>query len=142
MALFRSVLHAAMQTTREPTLRGGAALTGRDDPGGSQPARKHIRFRATAGLAEALERRAAAYGVLPSRYELLWLADFCDWKLRDLEVSPTTAQQTFDTATAYALPKIEGVPKRAARRGRREKKPKQLVAGGTDRVASREDKTA
>jgi hypothetical protein len=117
--LVRALLHAAMQTVREPTPRaprrwtksGKAVKSKGIGFRGEQIAwksgkRLHVEVSVSRGLVEALERRAASYGATRARYIMCWLADLCDGYLADLHLSPVGADQTFDDPRAYVLPAI------------------------------------
>jgi hypothetical protein len=113
--LMRALLHAAMHTPREPNpraprrwtkgiaIRGGIGIQGRIVK--NHPAtRVHLEFEITRGLASALGRRAAAYGVTRTRYMLLWAADLVDGQLGDLVIIPVDTGQLFDDENGYVLP--------------------------------------
>jgi hypothetical protein len=134
--IIRSVLHAAMQTAREPHARedvgGGRAGTWRPLPG-SETFRENLTVQAprrlfvhhkkrgvknredcyhtsidiTVGLAEALQRRAAAYRCSRHMYVCLWLADLVDGKLADLPLVPTRLVDCHPDERMYTLPTIE-----------------------------------
>lgn len=115
----RSVLHAAMQTTQEPSLRPVRSWKKTNKPANVRPAknrttvnglaihRTHLSLQLSMGLIEAINRRASAYGLAPSQYAIMWFADLCEWKLRDLQVNPVSTSQMFDDSRAYVLPHIE-----------------------------------
>lgn len=117
--LFRSVIHAAMQTSREPTKRPGkvwgplpgcekyrAWLDGlyyaKHD--GELVQRGHVHVTCSLGLRDAIGMRAAAYGVRKSHYTHLWLADLVDGLLVDMNLEGVEIGQTYDDAKAYVLP--------------------------------------
>lgn len=117
--LARSVWHTMLQTTREPSARTPRRWTESGEAkrvqgfgwrGGrrilSGPGRKHLQVTISVGLAEALGRRAAAYGATRNRYALLWLADLLDGLLADLVFPVISTDQMFDSAQGYVLPVV------------------------------------
>jgi len=115
--LARSLLHVALQTTREPSLRAprrwtngkGAKTLGFGFRGRRlhTDKRKHLELTLSAGLNEAVGRRAAGYGATKSRYIMLWMADLADGLLSDLVFPPISSDQMFVRAEEYVLPVIE-----------------------------------
>lgn len=101
----RSLLHALMQGTLEP--QGSAVRSWPDLLGPGAVARKHVSINMTRGLAEALERRAAARGEKRNGYILLWLLELSLMRLRDVVVSPVRVAQLFDDPRAYVLPVVK-----------------------------------
>jgi len=123
----RSLLHAAMLRTSEPTLRPGKnwrALPGSEEfrerlesvarkskaaNKKVNPDRHHWTVDISRGLYEALEARAAAFGCRRGRYVLLWVADLVDGRLYDMPLVGVGIGQTFDDPTAYVLPALPSV---------------------------------
>lgn len=112
--LVRSMMHAVLQTTREPAVRTGGIwrLRGKRVETGVPKARDQKTWAAwcvkvSAGMSEALFLRAHAFGVTRTRYTLLWMADLIDGKLTDLMLDPITPEQTFATQAEYVLPVLE-----------------------------------
>ena len=124
--VLRNVLHAVLQTEREPYPRslrswvpapvaGAADARRRLEALGSQvesrrkaPRRstrqKHLRIEMSDGLHVAVGRRATAHGVQIGRYCSLWIADLCDGLLASVLVVPIEAGQTYDDPRSYVLP--------------------------------------
>lgn len=130
--LVRAVLHAAMLTSHEPSPRAprqwvahqkgrgritkqvyGVGFRGTSVATSKPSHRMHLDLQLSRGLVEALDRRAAAFGVTKARYSLLWVADFVDGRLGPLKVTPVSTTQLFDDARAYVLPAV--VPEPPAR---------------------------
>ena len=100
--LIRGLLHAVMQTPREPTRRPAHVRSA--EPGytvyAGEPAnpaanviinktkRHHVRSSLSAALDRAMRERAAAYGVTPTRYVVLWIMDCFDGYVDDLPIVP------------------------------------------------------
>lgn len=124
-SFLRSLLHAVLQTTREPARR---ALRGQDrwKPLNDQAAERrkrlveapssgrvgrggwwHPEVLVSKGLAEALEARAAACEFARNRhqYAICWIADYCDGLLVDLPIQIVKLEETFATAEHYVLPR-------------------------------------
>jgi hypothetical protein len=123
--LVRAILHAAMLTSKEPAPRAprqwvvrpkghvktsarvhGIGFRGADMVTSYPSQRVHLDLQLSRGLVEALDRRAAAYGVTRPRYSLLWVADFVDGRLGPLNIIPVSTGQLYDDARAYVLPAV------------------------------------
>lgn len=119
--LFRSLMHTAMMSSREPTMRPGkvwTALPGcekyrawldniyyqRHD--GELSQRSHIHVTCSAGLRDAIGMRATAFGVRQAHYMILWMADLVDGRLSEMQIEGVDLGQTFDDAKAYVLPSL------------------------------------
>jgi hypothetical protein len=140
--LARSVLHAVMLTTREPSRRNvgrgqagywaplpgcesaRAALAARcrqhtvDVPKRKRNEEKyHTGVDITLGLERALQRRAVAYaGVSRHLYVMLWLADLVDGVLSDLPVTIVRCRELHGDESQYVLPVVELSPSLEAER--------------------------
>lgn len=118
ITLVRSMLHAAMLSTCEPSPREKYSKWG--PLPGSEAIRKRytdlsqinvtgnhrysMRPLITVGLRDALDRRAQAYGTTRARYVLLWLAELVDGRLVHFKIVPVEVRQMLDAADAYVLP--------------------------------------
>lgn len=110
----RALMHAAMQTRREPNNRSHGQwgpLEGCEDARyrlmagqKDRTTQYHTTTAVTEGLYRAIELRARAYGATRHRYVNLWLADLVDGLLAELVVVPVTRWQLFGDARAYVLP--------------------------------------
>lgn len=136
--LARSVMHAAMLTTREPSRRNvgrgqagywaplpgcdaaRAALTARCQrhamPKRNHEEKYHTAIDITVGLERALQRRAVAYGVSRHLYVMLWLADLVDGILADLPVTIMRCRELHGDESQYVLPVVELSPSLEAER--------------------------
>jgi len=122
--LLRSLLHAAMQSPREPTMRPArswapapgqepfrAALERRSKIKRIEPGRRlTVACWVQPGLADAVRQRAVAFGVPLMRYLALWVADLVDGLLGAVAIDCVGVAQTFDAASAYALPVLPSAP--------------------------------
>lgn len=116
--VLRMLLHARMRHQDEPTPRArghwgplpgceqtraryhalGAALPD------ARAGKINLTVALSAGLTEAVKRRALAYQTTPQNYATLWLADAVDGKLDQALIQPIEIRQMFDVASAYVLP--------------------------------------
>lgn len=118
--LARSVMHAVMQTEREPTVRARGnwePLEGCDlaryrltAQGAPRSKEVHVCVHFSRGLDEAVRLRAMAFGCGRARYVNLWLADLVDGRLADLPIPPVESGQLFESARAYVLPVLTVKP--------------------------------
>lgn len=110
--LVRNLMHAAMQTTHEPTLRvrgrqrkravlRGKVLSGHIDS---------YLVRLSRALKQAIQCRALAYGESPHAYVRAWLIDLVEGKLGHIDIQPVRIGQMFDSVEAYVLPVLEQKP--------------------------------
>jgi len=111
--LLRSMLHAVLQTPREPTKRPGRQwkpLLGRESVrsalGGSGSRAMHFKFKVSAGFLRALEQRAVAGGETTQHYIKGWMADLVDGLLADLTLVPVSLADLFEDERAYVLPRL------------------------------------
>ena len=124
--LARSLMHAAMLTTREPTRREGLdpqtegarafrtrmrrpskdwrGFPDRHQRKRTTLSRRFIRMGVTSGLTTAIERRAAAFGMPVGNYYVAWFADLVDGLLSDLVVEPVRWDQVYAFPENYVLP--------------------------------------
>lgn len=112
--MVRALMHAAMQTEREPERRPHGQwgpLPGQEDAryrlAGEQEKRAanyHTTTHVTEGLYRAIELRARAEGVSRARYVTLWTADLVDGLLGKLPLIPVSLWQLYGDARAYVLP--------------------------------------
>ena len=114
--LMLAVLHAVLQTEREPSPRARGhwePLPGHKEARhrlvvaakGALAVKRdlHLKTVLSAGLSRALDRRAASFGVRRSRYVLLWLADLVDGRLSDVPVGPVDVPDLFPDEKKYVL---------------------------------------
>lgn len=103
-----AILHAAMQTEREPTLR--PFRDGRQRRYVTEQAkeryRSKIRVTMAKGLLYALDARSRAFGLTISQYIHAWIDDLNDGKLKDLVVAPVDPRDTFVDEKKYRLPMV------------------------------------
>jgi hypothetical protein len=113
--LLRSLLHAVMQTPREPSPRpnrswkplvGCEAVRARLTMASTRDGTTlmHFRFKVSSGLYRALCARAAAHGSVLNRYVKLWMADLIDGRLSELQLVPVPVTQLFADERSYVLP--------------------------------------
>jgi len=114
--MVRALMHAAMQTQREPERRPHGQwgpLPGHEDARyrlaagqDKRAANYHTQAEVTEGLFRAIELRARAEGVSRARYTVLWTADLVDGLLPDLVVVPVSRWQLYADARSYVLPVV------------------------------------
>jgi len=105
-AAIRCLMHAAMQTAREPNAR---AFRVPRKPGELLPneLRRHnheVAPQVTNGLYDAIVQRAGAYGVDVNPYVRYWVLDMVDGKLDDMEIPIVPFLGLYDDAKSYVLP--------------------------------------
>ena len=109
--LLRDLLHAAMQTTSEPSgeprmryrkiILRGKLLSGRF-------ADENVRI--SPALKDVIHCRAIAYGQTAHAYVRCWLLDLVEGRLGYLKMPPIRPSQMFDSVDAYVMPVLTDLP--------------------------------
>lgn len=107
----RSFFHAAMQTSKEPTIR---ILRYKD--GKNLVPKVGVHFTLSRGLLGAISRRATALGLSRRHYMTQWLTDVCEMKCKDMEVVAVSPKQLFNDAHSYVVPDLTWVLRKSQRK--------------------------
>jgi len=112
ITLIRDLMHAAMQTTCEPTrkppIRKRKSVILRGKPLSGRVGNDTMRV--SRALKQAIQYRAIAYGETPHAYVRAWLVDLVDGKLGHVDIQPIRVGQMFDSVEAYVLPVLDQKP--------------------------------
>lgn len=110
-SLLRDMLHAAMQSTTEPTkqprlryrkiMLRGKLLSGKFT---------YAFVMISPALKEAVSRRAIAFGETMHAYVRCWLVDLVEGRLGHLDLQHVRLGQMFDSVDAYVLPALTVPP--------------------------------
>ena len=109
--LVRDLLHAAMQTSHEPShqprlRQRKAVLRGKLLSG----VVTHEYMLLSPALKECVQYRAIAYGETPHGYVRAWLVDLVEGRLGHIDIQSIRLSQMFDSIEAYVIPVLPDLP--------------------------------